>query len=138
MTELIKGMKSKQVYKCEGCGEYHDADECEVVIIKVIKGKNCKLGEILKKPVHIPYDNGILPIFPKHDIRENMMPVEKTPLDILKAEFPEGRPAYESKKIETASEMEKAAARAAVIPPHLRGVFTPADTPGAAVESRTH
>ena len=137
--ELIKGMPSKQVYKCEGCGEYHDAEDCEVVVIKVIKGKNCKIGAVFQKPVTVPYDNGVLPLFPNNNIRENMMPVEKkdvTPLDLLAKEFPDGRPAYETKKIENAGELEKAHARMAVIPPHLRGVFMPADSPGAATEQR--
>ncbi len=134
--ELIKGMPSKQVYKCEGCNEYHDADDCEVVVIKVIKGKNCRIGAVFQKPVGIPFGNDLLSIIPKKDIRENMMPVDKTPLDILKNEFPDGKPAYEVKKIESSEEMQKAAARMAVIPPHLRGVFAPADTPGSAIEQR--
>ena len=39
----LKGMDVKEMIRCEGCGEYHSMEECEVVIIKIIKGKNCQL-----------------------------------------------------------------------------------------------
>lgn len=29
--------------KCEGCGEYHPVADCEIVVIKIVKGKGCGL-----------------------------------------------------------------------------------------------
>lgn len=41
MRDLTKGLETKQMMKCEGCGQYHPIEDCEVVIIKIIKGKQC-------------------------------------------------------------------------------------------------
>lgn len=46
----LKGMDTKQMMKCEGCGEYHPIEECEVVVIKIIKGKACAMPST-KAPV---------------------------------------------------------------------------------------
>lgn len=32
-----------EMAKCEGCGEYHPVEECEIVVIRIVKGKNCSL-----------------------------------------------------------------------------------------------
>ena len=37
--------------KCEGCGEYHPVEDCEIIIIKVVKGKACHLPPTGTKPV---------------------------------------------------------------------------------------
>jgi hypothetical protein len=31
------------------CGHYHSEDECETIVIKLIKGKNCSIDEVSKK-----------------------------------------------------------------------------------------
>lgn len=36
-------METKEMIKCEGCGQYHPIEDCEVVIIKIIKGKQCAM-----------------------------------------------------------------------------------------------
>jgi hypothetical protein len=36
-------LDKQEYYKCESCGGFHPADEVEVAIIRVIKGKNCEL-----------------------------------------------------------------------------------------------
>lgn len=36
-------MPTREMIKCEGCGDYHSLDECETVIIRIVKGKNCEL-----------------------------------------------------------------------------------------------
>lgn len=32
-----------EMAKCEGCGEYHPVEECEIVVIRIVKGKGCSL-----------------------------------------------------------------------------------------------
>jgi hypothetical protein len=39
----LKNMPTKEMIKCDGCDRYHPLEECEVVIIRMIKGKNCEL-----------------------------------------------------------------------------------------------
>ena len=37
-------MNEKRVaIKCDSCGQFHFEDECEEIIIKIVKGKNCPL-----------------------------------------------------------------------------------------------
>ncbi|MHB8483587.1 MAG: hypothetical protein ACYDBV_12775 [Nitrospiria bacterium] len=36
-------MDEKIYLKCT-CGEYHPEDECEIVLIKIVKGKKCQLN----------------------------------------------------------------------------------------------
>ena len=40
----LKGLPVQEMIRCDGCGEYHPLSECEVVVIKMIKGKNCSIG----------------------------------------------------------------------------------------------
>ena len=42
----LKKLPTSELYKCEGCGSYHPLSECEVVIIRMIKGKDCELTPI--------------------------------------------------------------------------------------------
>ena len=37
-------MPIKEMIKCEGCGQYHSLEECETVIIRIVKGKHCNLS----------------------------------------------------------------------------------------------
>jgi hypothetical protein len=39
----LKGMTTTEMVKCESCSQYHPLSECEVVVIKMIKGKNCSI-----------------------------------------------------------------------------------------------
>jgi hypothetical protein len=36
--------KPREMVKCAGCGGLHYADECETVVIKLIKGKACQIS----------------------------------------------------------------------------------------------
>ena len=36
-------LDNKDYYKCESCGGFHSAEETEVAIVRIIKGKNCAL-----------------------------------------------------------------------------------------------
>lgn len=52
VKKQFKGMDTKEMIKCEGCGEYHPLEECEIVIIKIIKGKNCVMPSQAKQVVY--------------------------------------------------------------------------------------
>ena len=44
-------IKKKEFIHCEACGGYHDKDESEIVIIKIVKGKDCVINpNILRTP----------------------------------------------------------------------------------------
>jgi hypothetical protein len=40
----FKNLKMKTVLLCEACGSYHPEEECEIILVKIIKGKNCTLN----------------------------------------------------------------------------------------------
>jgi hypothetical protein len=42
--DILKNLKTKTVLLCEACGGYHPEDECEIVLVKIIKGKDCALN----------------------------------------------------------------------------------------------
>lgn len=44
-------MMSTNYSLCEACGEYHPVSDCEIVIIKIIKGKNCALTKRNTHPI---------------------------------------------------------------------------------------
>jgi len=35
-----------ECFRCEACGNFHPKDECEIITIKIVKGKNCKFEKI--------------------------------------------------------------------------------------------
>ncbi len=42
MSEIKKlKIPKRQMVKCEACGQLHDIDDCEEIIIRMVKGKNC-------------------------------------------------------------------------------------------------
>jgi hypothetical protein len=51
MKKETKGLTTRQMILCDACAEYHDEADCEVVIIRIVKGKNCKLT---KQPTRAP------------------------------------------------------------------------------------
>jgi hypothetical protein len=38
-----------EMAKCEGCGQYHPVEECEIVVIRMVKGKNCPINQPQKQ-----------------------------------------------------------------------------------------
>lgn len=34
--------KPREMVRCDGCGGFHFEDDCEVIVIKIIKGKQCE------------------------------------------------------------------------------------------------
>jgi len=44
-------MKTVEMVECDACKEYHALADCEIVVIKIIKGKNCPLTKRNTHPV---------------------------------------------------------------------------------------
>jgi alanyl-tRNA synthetase len=42
--KLFTKMDKGEAFKCDVCGGFHLADDCEIITIKIIKGKNCELN----------------------------------------------------------------------------------------------
>ncbi len=40
-----------EMIACEGCGSYHKKEECEVVVIRIIKGKDCQIPLVRKNSI---------------------------------------------------------------------------------------
>lgn len=40
----LQNMPVKELIKCEGCGGFHSMEESEIVIIRMIKGKDCSIS----------------------------------------------------------------------------------------------
>ena len=43
VNQALKQLDTVEMMKCDGCDGYHPVAECEVVIIRVIKGKSCEI-----------------------------------------------------------------------------------------------
>jgi hypothetical protein len=89
-------LDKKEYYKCESCGGFHPADEVEVAVIRIIKGKNCEL----KNPV-VPFTPAVIPRSETPQIpSENPVPskpIKKIiPPDILGLMLEPGHPQFES------------------------------------------
>jgi hypothetical protein len=42
--EKLNRLEKKSVLLCEACGGYHPEDDCEIILVKIIKGKKCDLN----------------------------------------------------------------------------------------------
>ena len=84
MTKI--DIKKSTVFKCEVCGGYHSEEESEIIVIKVVKGKNCELRR------NISFGE---------EIRTIVEPREKR----IEIDFPNSRPIIEF--TETKKEVEK-------------------------------
>lgn len=63
-------MKQVQMVECV-CGQYHKLEDCETIIIKVVKGKNCEMKKkeeiipsytIPKRDTSVPLPNSFSPV----------------------------------------------------------------------------
>jgi hypothetical protein len=41
--KTLKSLPSSEMVLCQSCGQYHKIEDCEVVVIKMIKGKHCEM-----------------------------------------------------------------------------------------------
>lgn len=87
LKELNK-LDQKSLFKCEACGGYHTADESEVVIIRMVKGKNCELTHanrtvVVAKTIDTSPASTLAPI---------MIPAPNNPINNSTATFKEDAP----------------------------------------------
>lgn len=94
----FKELEKRTVLKCEACGGFHSEKDSEIVLIKIVKGKNCELDQT-KLLNHI-----------------NPTPVQT----ISKTEQPIVTPTEES----AAAARQEARRRKSIVPPGLRSVFS--------------
>jgi hypothetical protein len=87
--------------KCDACGGYHPEDECEVVTIKLIKGKSCEFK----------------PTFFSAPIQNN----EVYPQNIGNNTVPLGTPAPETVNMEPKPLVKQKK----IIPPGMKDIMTP-------------
>ena len=91
MKRELNKLQQKTQYKCEACGKFHDEDETEVVIIKVVKGKNCELNDFFSKlPIHmlspgIPASHSMYPGQLITGPSTGAPPIEYAPLPVITA-----------------------------------------------------
>ena len=99
---------SVEMVKCEACGQFHKVTECEIVTIKIVKGKDCALGAgaIFTPPV--------------------------------RAEIPKVEPVNVDATVDKSVVIPPGAPRPKrnIIPPGILSVMTPHDRPGHAEEHR--
>ena len=115
VNQTIKGLPTTEMFFCEACKNYHPIDDCEVVIIRMIKGKNCSMG----KPVeNFTRD---LPV-PEAQI----IPVVKKVVDNIPLKVDDDGVGYHIPP----KEMEKInAQRKSIIPPGLASMMVGPDDP---------
>ena len=53
-------LEKKEMFKCESCQGFHSAEESEIVVIKIVKGKNCQLKSPIA-PVVLPTMSTVFP-----------------------------------------------------------------------------
>lgn len=78
MKEL-KGMKIKEMMKCDGCGQYHPVEDCEVVVVKMIKGKGCSLeaNPLRNIETEVVYEKPIGKVVKTVDAQEEITPEQR-------------------------------------------------------------
>ncbi len=101
-------MEPVEYVRCEGCGELHPMKDCEVVIVKITKGKNCALKPIMARA--IPEERPVRVAPPEDRLREDtVIPDRNIPA-------PQDQPKVMPKKN--------------IVPPHLLGMMIPPGAPG--------
>jgi len=48
----IENLEERVVFKCD-CGHYHDEKDVEIVVVKMVKGKDCKIEAFEKPPNYV-------------------------------------------------------------------------------------
>ena len=89
---LPKNLKMKTVLLCEACGGYHPEEECEIIVVKIVKGKNCHLNmtkdQTFVRPtatLTIPDNSGSVAVEKKEEI-----PVQERPSGQVREIVPPG------------------------------------------------
>lgn len=126
-------MEKRTMFKCEGCGEYHPEDECEIVIIKIIKGKNCNLSPRSMTPAQV-----VIPHPAESEKKFEVPPAFSKKSDAVAkgVEIPRAEPEEETKKknlLPGGVNPERDKIKLQGMPSTFRGMFIPAESPGADV-----
>jgi hypothetical protein len=105
----LAGMKTKEMIKCDACDQYHPVEDCEVVIIKMIKGKDCELRPVSSSSSYS---------FDKRSIISNDTKVE-----------PRVHLSEQEQLIEDMKNAATAKPRPVIIPREFQGMNIPPDDP---------
>jgi hypothetical protein len=108
-------MKTVKMVKCEVCNEYHPVEDCEIAVIKVIKGKACKMPSFQK--ASMPVEETTTTIIPKA-FKKDLTEEEKKK-EVLNDIVGLANPDVKEYKPNTAKR----------VPPNLQGVFIGHDDP---------
>jgi hypothetical protein len=52
--KIIRQLDRKQMINCEVCHGLHTLEESEMVVINIIKGKNCDINQVVKPKAFTP------------------------------------------------------------------------------------
>lgn len=77
LNAKFKNMETKEMAKCEGCGEYHPIEDCEVVTIRIVKGKHCDL----KPQEKVVYRDAVTPAITTVSIEQQKVENNPVPQD---------------------------------------------------------
>lgn len=114
--KLLKSLPTKEMIRCEVTGKLIPIEDCEVIVIKIIKDKNADLSNY--NPFNVPSSNPLGPIR-----RDDPQMIREQPI------------VTKDKEIEITPEMVKRYKKS-IIPPAFASTMIPPDMPGAATESR--
>ncbi len=109
-------LETIEMMKCDSCGQYHPIAECEIVTIKIIKGKSCVMNS---NNAGIASKNLTSSAKPTTLANPNKVIIEGEDM---------GVPLYEVKNTESAQGAQ-GAQRKSIVPPAFAGVFIPQDSP---------
>lgn len=113
----MKGIRVKNMLKCDACGEYHPVEDCEVVVIKLVKGKDCKLTPIK------PFSGETNIKMPDYDFRDQHRADLSSPKEKVEPAPVDGIHLTE------AEVKENLAKRSSLVPPAFSGVMIPPGHP---------
>jgi hypothetical protein len=119
-------MEQKEYCKCDGCGQYHPVEDCEIVVIKMVKGRDCQINTSPR--VRPPHDGPTIfnaldakPFMESESVKPNVIEKPKSP---PVSEFKEDAPG-EGFHIPPKVMEEKVRARKAIIPPGIAAMMIP-------------
>jgi hypothetical protein len=123
-------MQTREMCLCDSCGDYHPVEDCEVVVVKMIVGKNCDIKKRdIHSPIHVP--KGTTIFVPEENIaekkeepeEEKMAVTVKKPLKDLTPTEKALEDIYNPNHSDIPIKLDPA--RTSIIPPHLRGLMKP-------------
>src|ERR1035437_1493405 len=93
---LLKGLEAKEMLRCDGCGGYHPVDECEVVVLRLVKGKNCELNTSRPTETTKPFGDITTETLPNPVATETILPKKNIiPPAVMSMMYPPGHEEFE-------------------------------------------